>query len=104
MVGRVEKVHLLAGMLIFSFCFFAIESACLFVCNLLAVFAVAFLVGVLGGTVFFNSVDQINKSSVLSKTKKELAQNMLLISCDAGIVSAGLTSLVLTSILFPQRD
>ena len=61
-------------------------------------------VGLMGGASFVNVIYLLKNSTILQKTEKELALNLLSCFDDLGILLASITALVLTLTAFSKYD
>ena len=68
--------------------------------NIYVYFAHMVFVGLMGGASFVNVIYLLKNSTILQKTEKELALNLLSCFDDLGILLASITALVLTLTAF----
>ena len=70
--------------------------------NIYVYFVHMVFVGLMGGASFVNVIYLLKNSSILQKTEKELALNLLSCFDDLGILLASITALVLTLTAFSK--
>ena len=83
-----------------NFAFFLFNTVFLFLDNFYVLFALMAWVGLMGGSSYVNVMYQILESPELPKNEKELALTLCTICNDIGILTAALTSLLLTNTAF----
>ena len=70
--------------------------------NIYVYFVHMVFVGLMGGASFVNVIYLLKNSTILQKTEKELALNLLSCFDDLGILLASITALVLTLTAFSK--